>query len=359
MDKNSPAQPGIIEGFFGRSWTWEARQEYAGFLASTGYGYYIYAPKDDAFLRRRWQDNWPDTTFLQLQQLRHTYHQHHVDFGVGLSPYELYLEPRNQRNSSLIKKVIQLNALQPDILCLLFDDMRGDLPGLAEIQCELVQCAAEHSTAKHIIFCPTYYSFDPVLEKVFGARPEHYWMTVGQNLDPRINIFWTGPKVCSTTYPTEHLRTVTDLLQRKPFLWDNYPVNDGAIKSRILQLRAFSQHHSQLSTEVAGHAVNPMNQAWLSRIPLTTLPQAYRDGAAYNPEQAFVDACHHLCGPDLAQHIIADVELLQDQGLDQFSLTEKPELIKKYAAFSNNPYAAEIVDWLNGGYQFDPACLTE
>ena len=359
MNKNSPSQLGIIEGFFGRSWPWQARQDYAVFLASTGYHYYIYAPKDDAFLRKRWQEDWPTETFAQLQALRNVYRQHHIDFGIGLSPYELYREPYPERNSKLIKKINRLNQLEPDILCLLFDDMRGDLPQLAEIQCELVQCTTDHSNAKHIIFCPTYYSFDPVLEKVFGARPEHYWATLGQHIDPQVNIFWTGPKVCSIQYPTEHLEKVTELLQRKPFLWDNYPVNDGAIKSRILQLRAFDQPHSQLQGKVAGHAVNPMNQPWLSRIPLATLPKAYRESSTYNPQQAFIDACHQLCDPLLANQIIEDIALLQNIGLNSFSTTEQQELVKKYQAFANNPYAAEIVDWLQGGYQFDPACLTE
>lgn len=359
MNKNSPSQLGIIEGFFGRSWPWQARQDYAVFLANAGYHYYIYAPKDDAFLRKRWQEDWPIETFNQLHALRNIYHQHHINFGIGLSPYELYLEPYPERSSKLIKKINQLNQLKPDILCLLFDDMRGDLPQLARIQCELVQCAVDHSSAKHIIFCPTYYSFDPILEKVFGARPEHYWATLGQHIDPQVNIFWTGPKVCSTQYPMEHLQEVTDLLQRKPFLWDNYPVNDGAIKSRILQLRAFDQSHSQLQGKVAGHAVNPMNQPWLSRIPLATLPKAYRESSTYNPQQAFIDTCHQLCGPLLANQIIADIALLQDIGLNNFSTTEQQELVKKYQAFANNPYTAEIVDWLQDGYQFDPACLTE
>ena len=47
--------------------------------------------------------------------------------------------------------------------------MRGDIPNLANLQIDYMHQVAELSTAKRIIFCPTYYSFDPVLEKVFGA----------------------------------------------------------------------------------------------------------------------------------------------------------------------------------------------
>lgn len=359
MNKNSSQEPGIIEGFFGRSWSWSDRQDYAAFLANTGYRFYIYAPKDDTFLRRRWQESWPATTVAEMHRLRDIYQQHGVAFGVGLSPYELYREPSGERISKLQKKIAQLNELQPDILCLLFDDMRGDLPSLAEIQCELVQCAAENTIARKIIFCPTYYSFDPILEKVFGARPDNYWTTLGRNIDSAIDIFWTGPQVCSLCYPPEHLQTVTELLQRQPFLWDNYPVNDGAVKSKLLQLRAFDQRHTELNTRVAGHAVNPMNQPWLSRIPLMTLPQLYREGARYDAMQAFIDACHQLCGSALAQCIIEDITLLQDAGLSKLSAANKQELIERYRAFPDSPYAAEIIAWLNDEYQFDPACLTE
>jgi hyaluronoglucosaminidase len=36
---------GVIEGFFGRPWTWQARADYATFLGQNDYQYYIYAPK--------------------------------------------------------------------------------------------------------------------------------------------------------------------------------------------------------------------------------------------------------------------------------------------------------------------------
>jgi hyaluronoglucosaminidase len=359
VNKNLSPLLGIIEGFFGRSWSWQERSDYAAFLASHGYNYYIYAPKSDAFLRKKWQVPWPAETLISLQQLRTTYRQQNLAFGVGLSPHEIYLDNSRDNRARLTSKIKELNQLQPDILCLLFDDMRGDLPQLAKIQTEFMQQVAEHSHAQRIIFCPTYYTTDPVLEKVFGTRPENYWEYLGKHLDQHIDIFWTGPKVCSTDYPSEHLQWITELLQRKPFLWDNYPVNDGAIKSNLLQLRAFSKSHGQLQTLTAGHAVNPMNQARLSQIPLSTLPRAYRESGIYNPDQAFIDACNQLCEPQLAGYIIEDIAHFQDEGLRQLTIDQRIILRKKYQEFSGSPYAQEILAWLNDEYQFDPACLTE
>ena len=50
---------GIIEGFFGRPWSWPERAAAIRFLRPYGYGFYLYAPKADPYLRRRWQEPHP------------------------------------------------------------------------------------------------------------------------------------------------------------------------------------------------------------------------------------------------------------------------------------------------------------
>lgn len=358
-NKKHSAALGIIEGFFGREWSWQDRESYADFLAHHHYNFYIYAPKGDKHLRSQWQTDWPADTKQKLLALRHHYGAAGIKFGLGLSPHEIYLDNSRDQRQQLKQRIQQLNELQPDILCILFDDMRGDIPGLAQIQIDIAHEAAELSCAQELIFCPTYYSFDPVLEKVFGTMPGDYWQTFAQKLDKAINIFWTGEKVCSHSYSSHHLQEVAELLGRKPFLWDNYPVNDGAIKSKRLHLRPFPQAHSQLAPLIAGHAVNPMNQARLSEIALTSLAQAYAQQSGYDPVAVQEQNLVHLCGPALAQELLLDIPRFQDEGLTQFSDETKRQLIQQYSAHLPNPYAQEIVDWLEDIYLFDPACLTD
>jgi len=358
VNRKSNPVLGIIEGFFGREWSWQDRGSYAEFLALNGFDFYIYAPKSDVFLRKQWQQDWPLDKKENLIQLRATYTAANIEFGIGLSPHEIYIDNTHDSRARLIERVKQINALSPEILCLLFDDMRGDIPNLANLQIDYMHLVADISTAKRIIFCPTYYSFDPVLEKVFGKMPKNYWQHLAKNLDKKIDIFWTGEKVCSTEYSIHHLTHVEELLGRKPFLWDNYPVNDSAAKSNILQLRAMNQSHSQIQNHVSGHALNPMNQSWLSQIPLASLPRAYREKDNYDSEKVFVDIATTLCGEKLAQVLLQDLSLLQDKGLAKISAEEKAELLQRYSAFPANPFCAEIIDWLNGVYVFDPACLT-
>lgn len=360
MPSTNSTPLGIMEGFFGRPWSWRARADYAQFLAAEGYQFYLYAPKGDACLRRSWEQDWSQSEWAELKALREVYRQHRVDFGIGLSPFEVYLEPGEQGRRKLHDKIAALNTLQPDILCLLFDDMRGDLPQLAAQQIELVKVAADTTSAKRIIFCPTYYSFDPILEQVFGSRPANYWEQLGKELDPAVDIFWTGPKVCSDSFPVTHLKQVGELLQRRPFLWDNYPVNDSARLSNHLRLRAFGEDRAQLDGLLAGHAVNPMNQPYLSQIPLATLPQAYRGGQTYEAEKALINAFDQLCEPELAQQLLKDLPLLQDLGLTGLTPEQQQDLRKRYKSFAQRSACArELLDWLAGEYAFDPACLTQ
>jgi hyaluronoglucosaminidase len=357
--KNHRPDLGIIEGFFGRSWSWQDRQAYAKFLALNEFDFFIYAPKNDIYLRKQWFSDWPPIIKQQLMQLRETYREVGVQFGVGLSPHEIYLNDSADKRKELVQRVQHINQLEPEMLCLLFDDMRGDMPGIADIQVDLMHQVAAASNARRIIFCPTYYSFDPVLEKVFGTMPENYWQVLRTKLDSNIDIFWTGEKVCSTNYPPTHLDHVNELLGRKVFLWDNYPVNDGAVKSNFLHLRAFPDSHGLIQGRVAGHAINPMNQPWLSQLALASLPHAYDLGKNYDSEKATQDILTSMCGELLASHLLQDIALLQDKGLKNMSDEEKIYLLKRYQPLAQNPLCAEVVEWLQGGYTFDPACLTE
>src|SRR5687768_4213227 len=162
---------GIIEGFYGTPWSWNARAYVTGFLASHGYRFYLYAPKGDAYLRRRWQEPWPDDTINELRTFAHHCAALNVRFGVGLSPYEIYRNFDDDARAALTDKLAALDHIGITDLAILFDDMRGDMPGLAQQQTEIVHWIRERTHADRIIMCPTYYSDDPVLDRIFGARP--------------------------------------------------------------------------------------------------------------------------------------------------------------------------------------------
>ena len=92
---------------------------------------------------------------------------------------------------------------------------------------------------------------------------------------------WTGEEVCAREFSPGHLARVAGQLRRKPFLWDNYPVNDGARMSQHLHLRAFTGRPASIAPHIAGHGINPASQPVLSRIPALTLAESYRAGDFY------------------------------------------------------------------------------
>src|SRR5690606_1920906 len=110
----------------------------------------------------------------------------------------------------------------------------------------------------------------------FGRRPERYLEQLGALLDPSIDIFWTGEEVCSRELSPVHLDRVAAQIGRKPFIWDNYPVNDGQRMSQYLHLRAFTGRPASIEHHVRAHGINPALQPVLTRIPALTLVESYR-----------------------------------------------------------------------------------
>lgn len=342
---------GLVEGFYGLEWDWSVRAQYADFLKENDFGFYLYSPKADRWLREEWRTPWSVERKEKVKSLAKHYREKGLQFGLALSPYEAYLDWGESTRKDLVKKMKEIEEIDHDILCILFDDMKGDWPNLAKTQVEMCHFIAEYSNAKTLIMCPTYYSDDHILEDQFGKQPKGYLRELGQQLDQRFEMFWTGSTVYSHGFTEEHLREVTERLGRKPFIWDNYPVND--VKEwYYLNLLGYERRPWKMSELAAGHVINPMNQAWLSKIPLRTIRDLYSLKDQYNVTDSSRRAIIELCDEQLAIAIVQDMHSFQNEGLKEYSESRKRELIEKYSGFSS-PFATEIVDWLHEKYDFD------
>ncbi|HET9427596.1 MAG TPA: beta-N-acetylglucosaminidase domain-containing protein [Allosphingosinicella sp.] len=337
---------GLIEGFFGRPFSWPERQDLMRFLAPFGFGFYLYAPKADPFLRRRWAEPHPSDALKALAAFGADCLEANVRFGIGLSPFELHLHPGDGWKAPLADKLAELDGIGLVDLAILFDDMRGDVADLAERQAAIVHFAAERSKATRILCCPSYYSDDPILDAAFGQRPPFYLEDLAKRLDPSIEIMWTGEEVVSQEFSPGHLARVAGQLGRKPFLWDNYPVNDGARMSQHLHLRAFAGRPGSIAPRIAAHGINLASQPWLSRIPALTLAESYARGEEYEYGAAFDRAAEKVLGAELAGCVRRDLLALQDRGLDR--LGERRERLRQRYAAHDHPAATEILAWLDG-----------
>lgn len=340
---------GIIEAYFGRAWTWQERAAVVRRLAPLGYRFFHYAPKIEAKLRRDWRCLHDVRETAAIASFAQACRAAGVRFGVGFTPYDAHLAFDQATRAAIKAKLAQFGSWGIDDLAILFDDMRGDLADLAERQAEIANFVRRHSKASRFFFCPSYYSDDPVLDRVFGARPDRYLETLGQALDPAFAIYWTGEEVCSPEIGVAHLKDVATRLGRQVALWDNYPVNDGPRMSHHLHLRSFTGRSPNIGAYVSHHAINPASQPVLGCIAAMTLPMLYAQGGEYRYSRAFQDAARAVCGPELATMLHADLLAFQQAGRDRMTAETRAGFKARYAAI-DHPAAQEVIDWLEGGY---------
>ncbi len=345
---------GLIEGFFGPPWPEAERLAFAPFLQKNNFQFYLYAPKAEPFLRKRWREEWPREFGEKLTKLAAHFRAHHVQFGVGLSPFEFHKLPRAEGKRELQAKLRQLEDYGLDILGLFFDDMPVH-EGLAQAQLEAIEVVRSATKAK-IIFCPAFYTPDPILEKVFGARPKHYWDEI-KVAPADVDFAWTGPKVISDEISPEHLVETQTLLGRKPFLWDNLFANDGPRNCKFLKIRSPRGRNRAALDHAAGWAWNPMNQAALSRLVLLASRLAMLDRAA--PEFALEQALQQTCPPELARFVSLNKKALLEEGLDKIEPSVKEIWRSELDAFGQYPVAQEIAAWLDEKYLVGSECLTD
>jgi hypothetical protein len=337
---------GLIEGFYGRPWSWQERAGTIAFLAPHGYRSYLYAPKGDAFLRRRWQERHPDSELRHLALLASQCREAGVRFGIGLSPYDAFRDFDDGARAALAGKLAFFDELGVADVAILFDDMRGDVPRLAERQAELVAFAAGRTRAQRLMVCPSYYSDDPLLDRLFGPRPAGYLRRLGELLDPAIGVFWTGEEICAPAHSAAHLARVAEELRRLPVLWDNYPVNDTVRMSRFLHVRGFTGRPASVAGHVTAHFINGALQPTLTRIPALTLAASYAQGEAYAYGAATREAAVAVLGAELGKRVCEDLFLLQDNGHER--LGERAAQLRERYADIDHPGAREILAWLDG-----------
>lgn len=345
---------GVVEGFFGPAWSESSRYSYAEFLAQYGGEFYIYAPKQDQYLRKLWRDVWPLEYIQKLQSLKNHFESYNVKFGIGFSPFALGEKINDDDKLHLKLKLQIFNDLGIDLLGLFFDDMPTN-ENLAPTQLEVLTLVREAFKNK-IIFCPTYYTFDPILEKVFGKKPEHYLEMIAEEAPRDIAIAWTGPKVISPVIDMFHLNEVSLLLKRNPYIWENYFANDGPKNCKFLKIKPYAGRSKELLSSCEAFGFNLMNQAELSKINFLASKYVLADGLPEGP--ALEKAINDLCSKELGQFILKYREKFLSEGLDLITMEEKLHWETELSPL-NEAMALELRDWLAGKYVVGNECLTD
>ncbi len=280
---------GIVEGFFGHPWSFNDRKSIIEFINEVGFNSYIYAPKEDPYHRRQWSELYPTRILKKFEELVKWCQFLHVDFNFALSPGLSIIYSDENHFEKLCKKYNQLIDINVSSFSIFFDDINPALSlkdqmyftSPAQAQVFLTRKLLQYLSSKvpnlKFYFCPTEYR---------GLAPSPYLRYVGANLPLEIKIFWTGRTVVSKTIRTSEALSFSKIIRRKPLLWDNYPVNDFD-KSRIFTGPICGRDKNLLGA-LSGIFFNPMNQAEISKLALTSAALYVRTPHLYKPDHIWL-----------------------------------------------------------------------
>ena len=352
MQRNFVNPIGMIEGFYGNPWPHSVRLKFPEILAELGLNAYLYCPKSDPYLRRRWKEDWPSRDWRNLMAFSFECLDKKISLGIGISPYEIYTAYTNSEKIQLRAKIEKISELNPTFISVLFDDMQGNFKDLASIQADIANDIYSWSTHSKVLFCPTYYSFDPILESVFGKKPINYHETLGELLHHDIGVLWTGTEVCSEEISSSHAEQVSKIFKRQITLWDNYSANDGKERSKYLYLKPLPGRDEMLPRYLSGHLCNAMTQPELFLITLSGLSQLHV--ASSSPERWL----EKRLGKQVLKMMSRNLTEFETVGLEALPESRLLELINDYGVIKSAA-TEEVINWLKGRYKFDPHCLTD
>jgi hyaluronoglucosaminidase len=291
---------GIVEGFFGPPWSMAHRARIFEFGAERGMNTYLYAPKDDHYHRLYWMKPYPDAEWRELAHLIRLAQKLRIDFVYGFHPGKGLCFTREEPMDALISKATRFYQAGVRTFAILFDDIPSHLENagdqkqfsgsLARAQALWIKRILEKAppTWEGVEWwmCPSRYSEDPVLERLFGSFEPGFWETLRRHLPETVACLWTGPRVVSREISLADAADAREQLGHRLILWDNYPVNDLSM-SHEMHLGPLTGRDPRLPQEIYGYLNNPLLQETLSFIPLATCFDYAADPPCYDPEKSW------------------------------------------------------------------------
>jgi hyaluronoglucosaminidase len=306
---------GIVEGFFGPPWSMAHRAALFEFGAKRGMNTYLYAPKDDPYHRERWTEPYPEEEWRELLKLIGLAQKSQIDFVYGLHPGKGLLFAAEEPIGRLLTKAQRFYDAGIRTFSILFDDIPSRLEHIADQRDYAGSLAkAEAVWVRRVLerqspswkdtewwICPSYYTDDPLLARMFGSFEPSFMEILAQYLPQTVACFWTGPSVVSKQISLSHVRKVARRMSHRLIVWDNYPVNDLAM-SMEMHLSPLSGRDPRLPEQVYGYLNNPLLQESLSFIPLGTCFDYAADPAHYHPEESWKRVIREQFGVEALVH---------------------------------------------------------
>ncbi|MCX7995484.1 MAG: protein O-GlcNAcase [candidate division WOR-3 bacterium] len=266
---------GVVEGFYGRYYSFQERCDLIKFLAELGLNTYVYGPKSDPYHRKEYYRFYPSNQLKEFETLNTLAKRYKINFNYALSP-----GPRPSLDA-ILKKITSMLKTGIEHFSIFFDDIKIKLDAksaLMQIRCanEVYTMLKDKGKDTALYFCPTQYR---------GFERNEYIETVARNLNKNTQIFWTGKSVVSKKITVKDIENITQILQRPPLIWDNIFANDY-IPGIILKF-PYRNREPGIIDKVSGILLNPMNQYLQSKPLIYTAAQFFKDPYHYHPKDVW------------------------------------------------------------------------
>jgi len=324
---------GIIEGFYGPPWSWADRRLVSETLAAAGMDTYVYAPKDDPLHRERWREPYDDGFLDDLAALAAPGGLR-VAFAVspGLSIDTADAGDRD----ALVAKVAQVTERGVTCVGLCLDDLPPG-PGLGGRHGELgAWLAGALGDGVELFVVPTHYT---------GTARTPYLDDLDRLLPRDVPIGWTGRLVVNDSVTAAEAEAWSAAVGgRLPLLWDNTPVNDALMASR-LRAGPLRGRGPDLVARLGGYLANPMVQARAS-VPALLSAAAWLRGddplpaweAAVGAQRVLAEGCDTDVPLALGRRAVAG---------DTGAAVDLRAWLEAAAACESGPWGDEVAPWVD------------
>lgn len=315
-DYSSSYYRGFIEGYYGIPWTSEERKELMRFSSKFKSNIYIYAPKDDAYHSSCWRDLYAENDLEILKEQIEVGRETKTKLAWALHPFMSNKITADNYDASLQiveKKFNQLYEAGVRQFVISADDVEvtGGLLEDGSLHNKLLNDVATFLKAKNdcndLVFVPSAYCYQA--EQRLKVDLNKYYASLMKELDDSIHIMWTGDDVCSSM-ESGRFTEFTNLTNKKPFFWLNWPVNDYSTDHLLMgKGEVLNINYTDDTVPFEGMVTNPMQQAEPSKLSIFAIcdytwnPNKFNVDKSYNDSFKYIEEKEYESLKSISSHL--------------------------------------------------------
>ena len=286
-DFPSVPQRGLVEGYYGNPYSESNRMSLFDFFGRMKMNIYIYGPKDDAYHKSKWREEYPAEQAAKIKSYVEAAKANKVDFVWAIHPGEDIQWNQTDR-TNIVNKLKAMCKLGVRTFAVFWDDLWNDDGTHGDEQAELMNYIAQELEAAYpdvnpCIICPTQYNR--------GWSNGVYLPALGDIMNKDIRIMWTGNSVIDMINKSD-VSWINGEIKRKAFIWLNYPVTDYCI-DHILMGPTYG-NDLNIADDLSGFVSNPMEYAEASKVSLFSIGDYTWNMPAYDSDASWEAAIKYI-----------------------------------------------------------------